>query len=203
MIARRDDAGSQAEPAGCKRDLRRRALAARDALPSAERARLSVAICARAAALPELEAATTLMLYASFRSEVETSALFSWALKAGKTVCAPRILAPRLMAAYPVADPDLDLVPGTWGIPEPREGLEEVLPERVDAVVVPGSVFDAAGSRCGYGGGFYDTYLPRTRPGIPWVALAFEAQLVDKLPCEAHDLACGVLVTEARTVRAC
>ncbi len=201
MADRRDEAGSGPEVSSAKLKLRRRALAARDALPGADRARQSVAICARAAALPELKAATTLMLYASFRSEVETSALFSWALKAGKTVCAPRILAPRLMAAYPIADPAVDLVPGTWGIPEPREGLAEVPPERVDAVVVPGSVFDAAGRRCGYGGGFYDTYLPRTRPGIPWVALAFEAQLVDELPCEAHDLACGVLVTEARVIR--
>ena len=201
MADRHDEAGSGPEVSGAKLKLRWRALAARDALPGAFRARQSVAICARAAALPELKAATTLMLYASFRSEVETSALFSWALKAGKTVCAPRILAPRLMAAYPIADPAVDLVPGTWGIPEPREGLAEVPPERVDAVVVPGSVFDAAGRRCGYGGGFYDTYLPRTRPGIPWVALAFEAQLVDKLPCEPHDLAVGAVVTEARVIR--
>jgi 5-formyltetrahydrofolate cyclo-ligase len=200
---RRGDTGSAAEIPGGKLDLRRRALAARDALPGADRARLSLAVCARAAALVELEAASTLMLYASFRSEVDTTALFSWALEAGKTVCTPRILAPRLMAAYRVADPAADLVPGTWGIPEPRDGLEEIPPERMDAVVVPGSVFDTAGKRCGYGGGFYDTYLPHTRPGIPWVALAFEAQLVDELPCEAHDLACGVLVTEARTIRTC
>jgi 5-formyltetrahydrofolate cyclo-ligase len=200
---RRGDTGAPVEIPGGKVDLRRRALAARDALPGAERARLSLAVCARAAALVELEAASILMLYAAFRSEVDTTALFSWALEAGKTVCAPRILGPRLMAAYLVADPASDLVPGTWGIPEPREGLEEIPPERMDAVVVPGSVFDAAGRRCGYGGGFYDTYLPRTRAGIPWVALAFEAQLVDELPCEAHDLACGVLVTEARTVRTC
>lgn len=201
MADRRNDAGPRPEPAGAKLELRRRALAARDALPGAERARLSVAVCARAAALPELDAAATLMLYASFRSEVETTALFSWALKAGKSVCAPRILAPRLMAAYLIADPEADLVPGAWGIPEPREGLEEVPPERMDAVVVPGAAFDAAGRRCGYGGGFYDSYLPRTRPGIVWVALAFEAQLVDELPCEPHDLAVGAVVTEARVIR--
>jgi 5-formyltetrahydrofolate cyclo-ligase len=201
MVDGRGDTGSRAEPAAAKLELRRRALAGRDALPGLERARLSIAVCARAAALPELHAATTLMLYASFRSEVETMALFSWALKAGKAVCAPRILAPRLMAAYAIADPEADLVPGSWGIPEPREGLQEVPAERMDAVVVPGAAFDAAGRRCGYGGGFYDTYLPRTRPGIPWVALAFEAQLVDELPCEPHDLAVGAVVTEARVIR--
>jgi 5-formyltetrahydrofolate cyclo-ligase len=71
----------------------------------------------------------------------------------------------------------------------------------MDVVVVPGSVFDAAGRRCGYGGGFYDTYLPLTRVGTPWVALAFEAQLVEKLPCEAHDLAVTAIVTETRVIR--
>jgi 5-formyltetrahydrofolate cyclo-ligase len=105
------------------------------------------------------------------------------------------------MAAYLIADPETDLVPGAWGIPEPRDGLAEVLPEQIDAVVVPGSAFDAAGRRCGYGGGFYDTYLPRTRPGIPWIALAFEAQLVDELPCEPHDLSVGAVVTETRLIR--
>jgi len=203
MADRSGTTGPPPEPSGAKIDLRRRALAARDALADAERVRLSAAICTRAAALPELESAATVMLYASFRSEVETTALFSWARNAGKTVCTPRVLGPRLMAAYLIGDPETDLVPGAWGIPEPREGLAEVPPERIDAVVVPGSAFDCTGNRCGYGGGFYDTYLPRTRPGIPWVALAFEAQLVDELPCEPHDLACGVLVTEERTIHTC
>jgi len=201
MADGRDDAGPRAEPAGAKPELRRRVLAARDALPGAERARLSVAICARAAALPELTAAATIMLFAAFRSEVDTGSLLSWALERGKTVCLPRVLGSRRMAAYRVTDPATDLVPGTWGIPEPREGLEEVPAELMDVVVVPGAAFDAAGRRCGYGGGFYDTYLPRTRAGVPWVALAFEAQLVDELPCEPHDLAVGAVVTEARLIR--
>lgn len=199
----RGDARPRPEPAGAKMDLRRRALAARDALPGAERARLSDAICARATALPELEAAATIMLFAAFRSEVDTGPLLSWGLARGKAVCCPRVLGPRRMVAYRVTDLASDLVPGAWGIPEPREGLEEVTPDRMDVVVVPGAAFDTAGNRCGYGGGFYDTYLPGTRPGIPWVALAFEVQLVDELSCEPHDLACGVLVTEERTIRAC
>ena len=201
MADGRDDAGPRPEPTGAKLASRRRALAARDALPDAERARLSVAICARAAALPELTAAATIMLFAAFRSEVDTGCLLSWALERGKTVCFPRVLGPRRMAAYRVTDPATDLVPGTWGIPEPRVGLEEVPADLMDVVVVPGAAFDAAGRRCGYGGGYYDTYLPRTRAGVPRVALAFEAQLVDELPCEPHDLTVGAVVTEARLIR--
>jgi len=203
MADARDEAGPGPEVSSGKLEMRRRALAARDALPGAERAWQSVAVCARAAALPELEAAATIMLFAAFRSEVDTGPLLSWALERGKTVCFPRVLGPRVMAAYSITDPAADLVPGAWGIPEPREGLDEVPPECMDVVVVPGAAFDAAGRRCGYGGGFYDSYLPRTRPGTPWVALAFEAQVVDEVSCELHDLACGLLVTEARTIRTC
>jgi len=184
-----------------KRELRRRVLAARDALPAAKRGRISVAVCARAAGLPELAAASTLLFFASFRSEVDTAQLIAWALEQGKAACLPRVLGPQKMTACRIQSPAADLVPGAWGIPEPRQGLAEVPPEALDAVIVPGAVFDAAGRRCGYGGGFYDSYLPRTRPRTPWVALAFEAQLVDELPCEAHDLAVAAIVTEKRVIR--
>jgi hypothetical protein len=78
MADRRNDAGPRPEVPGTKLELRRSALAARDALPGAERARLSVAVCARAAALSELDAAATIMLFAAFRSEVDTEPLISW-----------------------------------------------------------------------------------------------------------------------------
>jgi 5-formyltetrahydrofolate cyclo-ligase len=203
-----DDRGQQtavercAEPAAiAKADARRRALAARDALPQAERVRLSSAICARAIALPELREAATLFSFAAFRSEVDTAALTAWALAEGKVLCLPRILGPHLMAAYRVTDPATDLPPGTWGIPEPREGLPEVDPATLDAIVVPGSVFDPAGRRSGYGGGFYDSYMARTRAGVPRIALAFELQIVLELPCEAHDLPVTAIVTEKRVIR--
>jgi 5-formyltetrahydrofolate cyclo-ligase len=189
-------------PAGAsKNDLRCRGLAARDALSPEERARLSAAICARATTLPEVTAAATLMLFASFRSEIHTDRLIAWALGAGKVVCLPRILAPRRMAAFRVCDPAAELEPGTWGIPEPCAACELVDPQAVDAVLVPGAAFDPNGNRCGYGGGFYDNFLPLMRPHAARVALAFEAQIVDHLPCEPHDLPVTAIVTETRVIR--
>jgi len=184
-----------------KNALRRSILAARDAIPAEDRARHSRDVCDRASCLPELAGAGTLMLFAAFRTEVDTAPLIAWALGEGKTVCLPRVLGPRHMAAFRIVDVKVDLVPGAWGIPEPRTTQEEVPPGVVDAVVVPGAVFDVEGRRCGYGGGFYDNYLPLTRPGVPWVALAFDAQVVDMLPCEPHDLAVGTIVTETRVIR--
>jgi 5-formyltetrahydrofolate cyclo-ligase len=184
-----------------KAEARRKALDARDALPEAERERLAAAVRARALELPELAAAGTVMLFASFRSELDTAPIAEWVLRAGKTLCLPRILGPRRMAAFRVTDRATDLAPGTWSIPEPREGLPEVPPQTIDLVFVPGSAFDEEGGRCGWGGGFYDTYLPLTRPGTPRVALAFEAQLVPKIAGEAHDLPVTAIVTERRVIR--
>lgn len=184
-----------------KREARRRALTARDALTQTERERRAAAVRARALQLPELAAAGTVMLFASFRTELDTLPVARTVLDAGKRLCLPRVLGPRLMAAFQVTDVDAGLVPGMWDIPEPREGSPEVPPGEIDLVFVPGSAFDAEGGRCGYGGGFYDTYLPRTRPGTPWVALAFEAQLVPRIACEEHDLPVTAIVTEDRVIR--
>ncbi len=190
-----------ADKSDAKRAAREEGLSRRDALSLERRGRLSAAICARAAALPELEAAGTVLLFGSFRTEIDTSPLIAWALARGRVVCLPRVLAPHVMAAYRIRDAGADLEPGAWGIPEPRDGLSEVAPEAIDAVVVPGAAFDVAGRRCGYGGGFYDTYLPLTRAGVPRVALAFEAQIVDEVACESHDLAVDTIVTELRVIR--
>jgi 5-formyltetrahydrofolate cyclo-ligase len=158
-------------------------------------------VCARALELPEFVAAGTVMLFASFRTELDTMPIARRVLEAGKRLSLPRVLGPRLMAAYQVTDLASDLVPGKWDIPEPRESLPEVPPQELDLVFVPGSAFDEEGRRCGYGGGFYDNYLPLTRPGTPWVALAFEAQLVPRIDCEAHDLPVTAIVTERRVIR--
>ena len=192
-----DDAAAELE----KQEARSCALDARNALSPAERKRLAGLVCARALELPELAAAGAVMLFASFRTELDTVPLAEWVLCAGKTLCLPRVLGPRRMAAFRVTDLAADLAPGKWDIPEPRVGLPEVPPEEVDLVFVPGSAFDEDGRRCGYGGGFYDTYLPLTRAGVPRVALAFEAQIVDEVACESHDLAVDTIVTELRAIR--
>ncbi|MBC7107014.1 MAG: 5-formyltetrahydrofolate cyclo-ligase, partial [Firmicutes bacterium] len=159
--------------------MRKRILAARGALPPGEVAERSARIVARLMDLPEYRAARTVMAYLDFRSEVQTGALVRAALAQGKRVAVPvtqvaaRRLIPSLLARYPE-----EVAPGTWGIPEPRpECVRPIPPDEIDLVVVPGVAFDPAGNRLGYGGGFYDRFLPLTGPDCFWVSPAFELQL--------------------------
>ena len=46
-----------------------------------------------------------------------------------------------------------------WGIEEPESG-SIVHPSQIDLVLLPLITFDLKGHRLGYGGGFYDRYLP-------------------------------------------
>ena len=62
---------------------------------------------------------------------------------------------------------------------------------------VAGVAFDEKRNRIGYGGGYYDKYLSQAGD-IYKVAVAFEHQVYQELPCEEHDLRPDIIVTEKR-----
>ena len=78
---------------------------------------------------------------------------------------------------------------------------DRVNPEHIDLLIVPGVAFDLQGNRLGYGGGYYDRFFERLRPGVPLVALAFELQIVRQVPVEPWDRRMDWLVTEKRVIQ--
>lgn len=139
--------------------------------------------------------------YFSVRSEVQTFDIIRQALRAGKRVALPvSISRGRRLIFREVTDFKADLKPGLLGIPEPKPSRPRVAPREADLIIVPGVAFDRRGYRLGTGGGFYDRFLRRvTRPAR--VGLAFEAQLVDKVPHAEHDERVDYIVTERRVIR--
>ena len=64
-----------------------------------------------------------------------------------------------------------------------------------------GLAFDEYGNRLGYGsGGYYDRF-PAPASGVPLVALAFELQILDKIPVEPWDKQVDMIITEKRVIR--
>ena len=194
-------------PAGTLRDdkrkLRTRLLSLRAAVDSAERARLSRLITERLLNMPEFERAGCVLAYLSFGSEFDTNEFVRALLGRGCVLVLPRIdLARRALTLHRVSDPESETVPGVWGIREPDPqrcpGVERT---DINAVLVPGVAFTAAGGRLGYGGGFYDRLL-RGWPGrVPLVGPAFELQVVGDLPLGPDDEPIDTVVTEAQVYR--
>jgi 5-formyltetrahydrofolate cyclo-ligase len=83
---------------------------------------------------------------------------------------------------------------------EPSGG-DVVAPEDVELVIVPGVAFDRRGGRVGYGRGFYDRFLDRTRPGVPAIAIGFAIQVVDAVPSGGMDRRVDAVVTEDEVIR--
>ncbi len=92
--------------------------------------------------------------------------------------------------------PQLDelLVPGPFGVAQPAADAAPVTP---DVLFVPLVGFTADGARLGQGGGHYDRWLA-AHPAVPAIGLAWDCQLVDSLPREAHDRMLAAVVTPTR-----
>ena len=185
-----------------RQDLRKRILGARDRLSGNERHEKSISVMHNFWSLPERQQWSTLFIYVNFRSEVETMELIKRCLELGIRVAVPLVEASTAsMIPLLIEDPEKDLVPGYYNIPEPDpQKTLRVEPSRIDAAVIPGSVFDIHGGRLGYGGGYYDRFLVNDAPQARRIGFAFELQVVDKVPLEPHDQPLDILITEKRIV---
>jgi 5-formyltetrahydrofolate cyclo-ligase len=185
-----------------RRNLRKRVLGARDRLSKNERHLKSISVMKNFTSLAEMQQWKILFMYVNFRSEVETVELIKGCLKRGMSVAVPLVDASAVsMKPLLIEDPEKDLAPGYYDIPEPDPRKSPRLdPAQIDAAVIPGSVFDIHGGRLGYGGGYYDRFLVNDAPQARRIGFAFELQLVEKVPLEPHDQPLDFLITEKRIV---
>jgi len=175
-----------------KAGLRRALRAQRKALDPATRAAAHEAMArALEATVPT---GAPIALYAGTPDEADPS---------GAAIADP--LWPRVTGATLelVRCPRAALVPGYRGILEPPPTMPPVPLAEVAALVVPGVAFDLRGHRLGQGGGHYDRLIAAARalPAPPLVvALAYDFQIVARVPHEAHDQRVDRIVTERRVL---
>ena len=177
--------------------LRKLALSGRDALSAAERGASSAAIARRLLSLKELEHAGLIMCYRAFRSEVDTTQLVENLCRMGKTLCFPRCEKGGIMHAYSPND-ESAWKKSSFGIMEPdTDNSSFVDPAGIDIVICPLVAFDDKKRRIGYGGGYYDRYLPLCKKALR-VGIAFQAQKLECVPTDGHDLDMDIIITEQR-----
>ncbi len=153
--------------------------------------------------LVEFSSAALPLLFASFRTEVNTIPIIQHLLGSSKPVVLPKVdLRTRGLLLYEVRAFE-ELLPGYRGIPEPSVTADERARNinDMDAAVIPGAGFDATGCRIGYGGGYYDRLLSGLQRNIPLIAVAYEEQVEESVPSEAHDRKVSIIVTDRRIIR--
>ena len=168
-------------------------------LTEEERHRSDDALLARFLALPQVECARRVLLFAGMGTEPDTLRLVPALLARGKQVALPRCLPGHRMEAR-LWDGSRPLVPHRYGMLEPDEGCPLLSPGELDLILVPALCYDRSCRRLGRGGGFYDRYLAQCSAFT--VGLCRQALVQDHVPTEEHDRPVSCVVTESTTYEA-
>ena len=192
-----EDITASTEPDSVKPQIRAEIRAKRDALSDKERAAGARRIVERLLQHPDVHRAKTVLLYASYGSEVHTDDLAKELIKRGKAVAFPKITSVAgLMTLWRIKNLDA-LIPHKHGIRAPDVTRSQPIePITVDCVIYPGLAFTKGLSRLGQGGGYYDRLSTKIADNCARIGVCFEAQLVDSLPQETHDAKVHWVVTE-------
>ena len=156
---------------------------------------LSAAITNALLSHPRIQAAHTILLYASMADEVKTGRLIKLLLEQGKTILLPVVVDDHHMKICHYSH-DSEMTTSSYGIQEPQEEAFTRYDE-IDVVIVPGLAFDLQNHRLGRGKGYYDHFLSET-PNIYKIGICFPFQIVDLVPTDDHDIPMDEVVYEDR-----
>jgi len=181
-----------------KEQLRREALARRDAMLPEVRQAAAEAIAAREFPLA-IAPGVVVAGFMPLAGEFNPLPLMQKLVGQGARLTLPAIAGrgkPLDMRAWEFGAP---LKRGQWGIREPTPDAAEVEP---DILLVPLLAFDRAGHRIGYGAGYYDLTIAalRARKPVTAIGLAFAIQEVAAVPATPRDSRLDIVLTEREAI---
>lgn len=176
-----------------RKSLRETMLQQRLALIPEEVTAASEAIAGKLNELMPLARAKNIMGFWAIKNEVDLSGFLKDQSNQGKTILLPRINPQKELEAIAYRG-DQWLTRGSFGIPEP---VGEAFPaDDIDAILVPGLVFDGRGYRLGYGKGYYDRFLAHIREDAFICGVCYEFQVVDDVFPHEKDVPLHWIVTD-------
>lgn len=185
------------EPALEKSQLRQKLREFLKTLPVAEARAASRRACGLLREQLVWKKARAVLFYAPLAREIDLTPLLDEGLRAGKAIALPRFITETgIYDAFQIRDVAADCAPGKFGISEPMSRCERYPLKRLDLVLTPGVGFDVMGHRLGRGLGFYDRLLAEI--GGAKCGVAFDRQIVAKIPAEKHDVRMNYILTPAR-----
>lgn len=135
------------------------------------------------------------LLYYPINKEVSLKSVGEEILKNGGELYFPVITGKHSMDFYQVLNLDTSNWEKVKGIPQPPKENKKYRDSSPDDIIfIPGIGFNREGYRMGYGGGFFDRWLPHFKGQS--VGICYDVQLTDKLIPEEHDWPVNFICTE-------
>ncbi|TNF48746.1 5-formyltetrahydrofolate cyclo-ligase [bacterium] len=174
-----------------KQKIRQRMKSVRQALSPSEVQEGSRMVTRSCLDCVEMNTADLICTYVGVGKEIRTDSLIERLLESGRKVLVPdwegwkqgsglRIVRIKSLD---------DLTSENRIVPQPRVSEERLVrAEDVEVFVVPGLAFDVSGNRLGMGGGYFDRLLSLSSPFANLIGLAYDFQVIDRLPVGNHDV---------------
>ena len=179
-----------------KKEIRDSMLQKRNSLSKEEILEKSKKIEENIMKLEQYTKAKSVMYFVSFGSEVHTHDIIKNAL-GKKTIIVPKVANNEIEPSV-IIDFD-NLVPsGKFRILEPMDTMH-IANKGIELIFVAGLAFDKEGYRIGYGVGYYDRFLKKVPKALK-IGLAFDFQVMDRLPREQHDVPVDMIVTDKEII---
>lgn len=144
---------------------------------------------------PEFQSSKVIASYRSFGDEPNTEELNQLIQRAGKMLLLPVRLSDNSLE-FRNWDGDIEKLKRSGNVEEP---IGERFLGVIDLMIVPALAIDSKGNRLGQGGGSYDRAL-RDFSGIS-LGIINEAEFVDTLPSEIHDVPVKMVLTPSKLLR--
>lgn len=185
--------GNQVES---KKSIRKLVQERKDALSKDERQNLDNIIFDKVINSCAYKNSHTIFIFVSYNNEVDTHKIIKQALRDKKILCVPRIISKEEGMDIVQIKSFEDLKEGAYGILEPDDSELKIEEKNIDVSYLPGLAFDRRGGRVGYGGGFYDRFLLKTRKNSKKIGLVYKFQVFPEVPTEEHDVFIDGIITD-------
>ena len=149
--------------------------------------------------IEEFVKADIVLLYYPTKNEISPLPLFEICLKMGKTVAFPVCQKESTTLMFKKVT-SLDMFsPSSFGIFEPNEECEIIIPTEKTICITPALLFSKDGHRLGYGKGYYDRFL-KDFNGIS-IGFSYSDCVLDFIPHDTYDIPLDMIITESEVLK--
>ena len=149
--------------------------------------------------IEEFVKADIVLLYYPTKNEISPLPIFEICLKMGKTVAFPVCQKESTTLMFKKVT-SLDMFsPSSFGIFEPNEECEIIIPTEKTICITPALLFSKKGHRLGYGKGYYDRFL-KDFNGIS-IGFSYSDCVLDFIPHDTYDIPLDMIITESEVLK--